>query len=93
GRPDAGAASGPVVRHGSAARDGTDISGAGGRLAAQPGRQGEAVGWDPDEPDPPVVLPEPQLPVVHAPGANTPDGSPAFWERRYLRRWQTGLLR
>ena len=49
-----------------------------------------------DEQDPtalPPRQPVPQVLEVPAMGEDSRSGSPAFWERRHLRRWQTGLLR
>lgn len=49
-----------------------------------------------DELDPtalPPRQPVPQVPEVPATGEESHSGSPAFWERRHVRRWQTGLLR
>ena len=41
----------------------------------------------------PPRQPVPQVLGVPAMGEDSRSGSPAFWERRHLRRWQTGLLR
>jgi hypothetical protein len=56
-----------------------------------PDRHVERTEWQPDELDPqPAPPPEPQSSGDQGAGYG---GSPAFWERRYLRRWQTGLVR
>ncbi|MCG2622431.1 hypothetical protein LVY72_10955 [Arthrobacter sp. I2-34] len=95
-------------RPASAAVPDQPVARAAGAGPAQPD-PGRSTAWLPDpEPRPPLsperpdlpdddgLVPPAPLPEAQAPGYRAGDawgGSPAFWERRFLRRWQTGVLR
>jgi hypothetical protein len=107
GRAEVDLSAAPVGRDGALAelsqRTANAVRGSSGRPVRGVPRPGlsyvgpaEAQASYGDDQDPTALPPRqhvPQVLEVPATGEESRSGSPAFWERRHLRRWQTGLLR